>query len=265
MPDYRNMTDEELRAEYEREQRQVASGFVYSGGNSAPDDVARRQQYGTDTKTLAQDRAAYARYGSLPQQLGEFRSLNQRQATGGWIQQIPGIRNAYANMDADGGLAQINALGSNLQTRGVPQGQGQVSNFERELFASGVPGQQYQGPVNDAIISRMLGVYSAEGDRLAFMEAYRARNGSLDGGNEAWSRYVTENPYSVVQGGRTVPNTNRQDWRAYFGVAGTPRPAPRPAAALPPAARAQLRNGQITTFGNGQRWTLRNGQPVKVP
>jgi hypothetical protein len=34
--------------------------------------------------------------------------------------------------------------------------------------------------------------------------------------------------------------------------------------ALPPAARQSLREGETVTFGNGQSWTLRNGQPVRV-
>lgn len=34
---------------------------------------------------------------------------------------------------------------------------------------------------------------------------------------------------------------------------------------LPDAARAQLQEGRITTFANGQRWTLRNGTPEQVP
>lgn len=33
---------------------------------------------------------------------------------------------------------------------------------------------------------------------------------------------------------------------------------------LPPEARARLREGAETTFGNGQVWTLRGGQPVRV-
>lgn len=45
-----------------------------------------------------------------------------------------------------------------------------------------------------------------------------------------------------------------------------PRAPARPAGAggLPDRARAQLREGQPTTFANGQTWTLRNGQPVQV-
>jgi hypothetical protein len=33
---------------------------------------------------------------------------------------------------------------------------------------------------------------------------------------------------------------------------------------LPPQALAQLKEGQVTTFGNQQRWTLKNGRPVQV-
>lgn len=42
------------------------------------------------------------------------------------------------------------------------------------------------------------------------------------------------------------------------------RPAGQGPMALPPTARARLKEGQVTTFGNGQRWTLKNGQPVQV-
>ena len=49
-------------------------------------------------------------------------------------------------------------------------------------------------------------------------------------------------------------------------------PAPTPAAPaapaaqpqLPEAARKALKEGEITTFGNGQKWTLQNGVPVQV-
>jgi hypothetical protein len=43
-------------------------------------------------------------------------------------------------------------------------------------------------------------------------------------------------------------------------------PAPRASMELTPEAIAQLRKGEVTTFGNGERWTLnKNGNPVKVP
>jgi hypothetical protein len=37
-----------------------------------------------------------------------------------------------------------------------------------------------------------------------------------------------------------------------------------PQTELPAAAKARLAEGQITTFNNGQQWTLKNGKPVRV-
>jgi hypothetical protein len=34
---------------------------------------------------------------------------------------------------------------------------------------------------------------------------------------------------------------------------------------IPPGAVEKLQEGVVTTFGNGQRWTMQNGQPVQVP
>jgi hypothetical protein len=43
-----------------------------------------------------------------------------------------------------------------------------------------------------------------------------------------------------------------------------PNAAAPPAATLPQAARQHLREGVVTQFQNGQKWTLRGGQPVRV-
>jgi hypothetical protein len=49
---------------------------------------------------------------------------------------------------------------------------------------------------------------------------------------------------------------------------GTPPPGQQPGPgtgqSLPPAAVSQLMEGRTTVFGNGQKWTLRNGKPVQV-
>jgi hypothetical protein len=42
------------------------------------------------------------------------------------------------------------------------------------------------------------------------------------------------------------------------------QPAPQQTGGLPPQAASQLQEGAITRFGNGQAWTLKNGQPVQV-
>lgn len=42
------------------------------------------------------------------------------------------------------------------------------------------------------------------------------------------------------------------------------KPLPSGGGGLPEAAKAQLKEGEITTFQNGQRWTLRGGKPQRV-
>lgn len=59
--------------------------------------------------------------------------------------------------------------------------------------------------------------------------------------------------------GQTAPSTS--------APAAAPKPtAPAAAssAALPPAAAAKLKEGVVTQFGNGQKWTLKDGKPVQV-
>lgn len=66
-----------------------------------------------------------------------------------------------------------------------------------------------------------------------------------------------------------APGTVKEQLRSGFreppaGNAPAAAPAPAGGGALPPQAVQQLREGNVTTFRNGQRWTLRNGQPVQV-
>ena len=71
------------------------------------------------------------------------------------------------------------------------------------------------------------------------------------------------------------PARMQQDMKTYRPVAPQPGPqaqspqmqapqAPMQAAQLPPSAVAALKEGQVTTFRNGQKWTLQGGKPSRV-
>jgi len=60
------------------------------------------------------------------------------------------------------------------------------------------------------------------------------------------------------------PETGEQNSNTGGGGAGAGATTPAPVG-LPHAAILQLKEGYKTTFGNGQTWTLKNGQPVQVP
>lgn len=52
--------------------------------------------------------------------------------------------------------------------------------------------------------------------------------------------------------------------RAAVAATKVPELANQPSGGIPDSARKQLKEGVTTTFGNGQRWTLQDGNPVQV-
>lgn len=66
---------------------------------------------------------------------------------------------------------------------------------------------------------------------------------------------------------KNVDTARKSVWDL-FGVGGNYKPQNGGAAqpgALPAEAKSKLKEGTVTTFGNGQKWTLHNGQPAQVP
>ena len=70
-----------------------------------------------------------------------------------------------------------------------------------------------------------------------------------------------QNPDLTLQQYIASQGLAKQPAAAAPATAGVPKPA---ATSLPPAALKQLEEGHLTVFGNGQKWTLRNGQPTQV-
>lgn len=70
---------------------------------------------------------------------------------------------------------------------------------------------------------------------------------------------------AAISGGREV-NVTEEVPSPLAGIgAALSGAAPTDASGIPPQARALLKEGQIQVFGNGQRWTLQGGKPVRVP
>lgn len=222
-------------------QRQAATGF-YGGPSSAPDAIAARQEYANGVKSLADDSASYKRAVPMRAQLERFSALNRQVRTGG-LYAIPKVAALVAAMTGNSKLQEMDATAGLMQVTDVPKGQGQVSNFERELFAKGHPSVGQLGTTNGNIVAAKRALFNAEGDRLAFREAYLRNNQTLNGADQAWDRYVAANPYSYTDAkGRigVLGQGQRTAWEDYFGVRAAPaRPAvqrPPPGAGRPPLA-----------------------------
>ena len=166
----------------------------------AQQDVAG---YKSALKSFEQDRNVYRGYrGQLP-------LLNQAadMVRGNTNRPISGLFGLFGKRDGvvnTGGLINNNwisggtpsfsqdanafdNLGKQLQIGMKPPGQdAQVTNFERELFASGAPSLRNRTPVNRSIIANRAEITSREGARLKFMEDYLQRHGNLLGAEHEW-------------------------------------------------------------------------------
>lgn len=246
---------------------------------AAPDKVAERGAYIRDYGKLSERREAFLPHQSKATNLDRFQQLNRVQPTGGWMeQQIDGWERVnplnwpsmlgQSIIKYDPEYQEMSGIASGLQGAARPSGSGATSDFEQRLYRMGVPSPEKKGPVNGSIVNYMRGVVQEENDRLAFDEEFMRRNGSLSGSAEAWSRYVSANPYTTIRpsDGRVNPNANRKDWRTHFGVGGAARGAP----ARSPAANAPrkdpfpgIRDGQIVEQG-GRRYRRQGAQMVPV-
>jgi hypothetical protein len=236
--------------------RRVQAGLI-APRLEAPDKIAERGAYIRDYGQINKDRDDLAKVYPMTADLDRFHALNVKQPTGGIDKQDydgweranplnwPGmVGHAFSQHDPE--VKELSGIASGLQGKARPVGSGATSDFEQRLYRMGVPSPEKQGPTNDSIINYQKGVMAEQSDRLAFQEEFLRRNGSLSGSQQAWGRYVNDNPYTVSgEGGRSVLNARRTDWKGHFGLEAA-EPA-RPAAqgkTKPPGWTAELPRAQ---------------------
>jgi len=218
-------------------------GWHSSGRFTTGDQVADRQIVVDQGKKLNADRDALARAYPVVSQLDRFEGLNKAQRTGGIQHQDPDgwgqvnplswpgtVGKWFADQDPE--IKEMSGIASGLQGQARPAGSGATSDFEQRLYRQGVPAPDKRGKTNQNIIRYQKGVIAEEDDRLAFQEEFMRRNGSLNGSQAQWGRYLAKNPYTVVdKGGATKPNSGRADWKEHFGLQAPRAAAPKAAAA----------------------------------
>jgi hypothetical protein len=125
---------------------------------------------------------------------------------------------------------------------------GQLVADELQKAALGSPGGQEE---RLALKERLTGAKSAAVIKSAIEQGRGLVKGQLGSLQQRWSAGYGD-PEQFAERFLT------EDARNLFNK------KPPPPANLPPQASSQLKEGQVTTFGNGQRWTLKNGIPVQV-
>jgi hypothetical protein len=186
---------------------------------SIGDKVGDRQLTTRDYGQIRDERERLGRFYPDMTTLDRFHQLNAETGTGGLQHQDWNPIHGLVEM-VNPRLKEMSGIASTLQGKARPVGSGATSDFEQRLYRMGVPSPEKAGPVNDSIENYMRGVLNEENDRLAFQEEFIRRNRTLNGAQEAWTRYVMKHPYTVTdpKTRQTVPNGRRQDWKTYFGL-----------------------------------------------
>jgi hypothetical protein len=219
----------------------VRSGLI-APRLQAPDKIAMRGAYIKDYGDINSQRDKLGEFYPTSENLDRFHELNRQTATGGW-KALPLVHDVIEKFDPQ--FQEMSGIASGLQGKARPVGSGATSDFEQRLYRMGVPSPEKAGPTNDSIIAYQKGVLGEQRDRLAFQEEFLRRNGSLSGSQDAWARYVSANPYTTSQGGHTRVNTQRQDWKAHFGLGGEAPAAEPPAGGKPQGWSASLPKPQL--------------------
>lgn len=187
-------------------------------------DPKAQAAYQAGLREVQRDDAQMATVSQLETALKRWSELNSQVVTGrvaGWRPQLMQPM-----------LQEMDQLQSYLAVNNFKPGQGQISNYERQLIKGAGPTVFNDKETNDRIIQVQLGAVQNAKDRANFKEWYLENKGNMLGADRAWNEYIEKNPrYLKADKGNIVPNPKRAEWPQYFGVGGTPRqsaPAPTP-------------------------------------
>ncbi len=165
----------------------------------------------------------------------EFLALNKKVGSGGvtgsgGLSSVPIVNSARNMVDSD--WARMNAITDRLtplMRQGLP---GAASDRDMQTFRGATVGTGKLGEANVGIARGLQVAAKNVIDKGLFDEAYFRRNRHLQGSDNAWNRYLEENPIFDPRSDPANPtlNRSRKSWREYVSPS-----APAPQAAAAPA------------------------------
>jgi len=168
----------------------------------------------------------------------EFLALNKKVGSGGvtgsgGLSSVPIVNSARNMVDSD--WARMNAITDRLtplMRQGLP---GAASDRDMQTFRGATVGTGKLGEANVGIARGLQVAAKNVIDKGLFDEAYFRRNRHLQGSDNAWNRYLEENPIFDPNSDPANPalNRSRKSWREYISPSVS---APQAAPAAAPAA-----------------------------
>lgn len=130
-------------------------------------------------------------------------------------------------------------------------GGSRINQQEFEHFQQNNPNIDTDPRAIDKIFKFWQRQYNISRDEQSGMNQYISQHGNLSEWPQKWQDTL-QNKYGVGEDD------------AVAATSGMLNPKAPAAATLPDSAKSALQEGHVTTFKNGQKWTLKNGQAVQV-
>jgi hypothetical protein len=144
--------------------------------------------------------------------------------TGG-IYGMPGVggfmQDIRTSQDPD--ASRFKTIASQMQRDAYVPGEGQISNYERQLFAQSNIDLGRPSETNYALIEAYRVAAERTLERAEFFDRYFAVNRTLSGADTLWEQYIENNPVIMLnEQGEIVKNPNRaKSYVEYFrGIPG---------------------------------------------
>ena len=129
---------------------------------------------------------------------------------------LPNLWSRYPTAATD----ELKAIFTKNQVYAVPQGQGAISNFERELFEAAKPRMDNLPDANKNLITVQRQIIADQLEKQKFINTYFGHYKTTMGANDAWADYARSKEgraaFDDPQTGMVVPNPARITWQEYM-------------------------------------------------
>jgi hypothetical protein len=178
-------------------------------------DKVKAQEIARGLKMIELDNDAARQEASTAQQAQQFVALNQKVDTGGIVDKTPG--GPWIKSFGDD-YATMQSISSEIVPKMRPVGSGTSSDLDIKMFSRATIGVDKPKQTNENIAAALTQRAKNSRDYADFRSTYLEQNGTLQGADQHWNKYLEDNPIFDHASTKSFSlNPKRVAWTQYFG------------------------------------------------
>ncbi len=177
------------------------------------DSVGRRQMRMSYEKQLGKDQDKVADMQGAIERMKRFQQLNELTkdnvlGPGPATDMLPNWSDEMKEMES---------IAAEMTPQMRVPGSGASSDFDAKMFQRATVGTGKRYDVNKNVAQAYITSRENEMAKTDFMEAYLSANGHTRGAQQAWKKYLNDNPIFNPKSKEFELNSSRKTWQEYFG------------------------------------------------